>query len=436
MHRLYGICRLGLLENGELTMAFEYGFYNSVDHDRLYENRQLSEMFNGIILDGVFKYYPINGSNANNNRYMITRADGMSIYVGTGMAWFKSTWTLNTEKIRLTLSGSDQNKDRYDLVALEIRDARANSISVIEGKPSSNPVKPTPISEEGLHQYPLAYIMVRAGVTEITDNDIENMVGTEATPYVKNIAEDIYNSSVNRLDVTEYGYILDARQGKVLNDKITAQNATISSINSGTSSQTNYIESSLKSTYNGQKIPFKFGVSGSGSNQKYGYYELQNGKYVFVPFVEGKPEDNIVNLGKLENGRYDASIKYPDLYQQFTVRNFFVRIKKMTLSNSLAENSTYHEKKHFTNESGNLWWQIHAAVLNALRVGTLTSYDNRTGIFTISSTGLGPVTANISYSLGEGTSPGWGVYDSWDATISLSIDDYDVYLLAGRFVSS
>lgn len=33
---------------------FTYGFYNSQDHDRVYDANDFSAIFNGIINDGVF----------------------------------------------------------------------------------------------------------------------------------------------------------------------------------------------------------------------------------------------------------------------------------------------------------------------------------------------------------------------------------------------
>ena len=35
-------------------MAVTYGFYNSLNKDRVYNAEQMSSIFNGIITDGVF----------------------------------------------------------------------------------------------------------------------------------------------------------------------------------------------------------------------------------------------------------------------------------------------------------------------------------------------------------------------------------------------
>ena len=36
-------------------MSLTYGFYNSVDHDRVYDATQFGSIFDGVINDGVFQ---------------------------------------------------------------------------------------------------------------------------------------------------------------------------------------------------------------------------------------------------------------------------------------------------------------------------------------------------------------------------------------------
>ena len=68
-------------------------------------------------------------------------------------------------------------------------EVRANSIKVIKGTPATNPVAPTLINTELVHQYPLADIYVGANVTEIIPANITNRVGTEACPLSTGILE-------------------------------------------------------------------------------------------------------------------------------------------------------------------------------------------------------------------------------------------------------
>lgn len=77
--------------------------------------------------------------------------------------------------------------DRIDAVVLEINandSVRVNSIKVVNGTPSSSPVKPTLSNNNKLYQIPFAYIYRKAGVDIIETADITNAVGTSECPFV------------------------------------------------------------------------------------------------------------------------------------------------------------------------------------------------------------------------------------------------------------
>ena len=160
-------------------MAVTYGFYNSVNGDRRYDALQMSSIFDGIILDGVFQHYA--------ERLMVHAATGMTVNVHPGRAWFNHTWTLNDSVLPLTIPQSELILDRIDSVVLEVdaRDAvRKNTIKVVRGTPSSNPQRTPPIRMQDLNQYPLAYVYVKAKASAITQANITNNVGMSTCPYV------------------------------------------------------------------------------------------------------------------------------------------------------------------------------------------------------------------------------------------------------------
>lgn len=175
-------------------MSFTYGFYNSVNHDRVYDALQLSSIFDGIIADGVYE--------TQGQKFMVTASDpaSMVVTVGTGRAWFHHTWSLNDSLLPLTIEASDLVLDRIDVVCLEINtnnSVRANSIKVLKGLPDSNPVPPELTHTEYINQYPLAEITIAAGVSSITQSAITNKVGTTDTPFVIGVidvmdASDLY----------------------------------------------------------------------------------------------------------------------------------------------------------------------------------------------------------------------------------------------------
>jgi hypothetical protein len=160
-------------------MSLTYGFYNAVGNDRVYDAVQLSQMFNGIITDGVFKLV--------GNKFLVTQNSGMGIICKSGKAWFKNTWTLNDGDLDLTVTPSDLILPRIDTVALEVNTGvgvRANAIKVIAGTPNATPVAATLTHTAELNQYPLAYVLVGVGVTSIVDANITQVVGTVECPYI------------------------------------------------------------------------------------------------------------------------------------------------------------------------------------------------------------------------------------------------------------
>ena len=167
-------------------MSLTYGFYNSVNHDRVYDATQFGSIFDGVINDGVF--------NNIGDLFVVTPHEGMEVFVGTGRAWFNGTWTLNDSNIALTISESHPIYNRIDAIVLEVNansDVRENTIKIVEGTPASSASRPTLIDNEFQHQHPLAYVSISANASSITSADIENVVGLEeeGCPFVTGILE-------------------------------------------------------------------------------------------------------------------------------------------------------------------------------------------------------------------------------------------------------
>lgn len=165
-------------------MAFTCGFFDSLSGDRKYNAKQISEIFDGVIRDGVYMSI--------GTRFLVEQGTGMQITVNTGRAWFNHTWTLNDAKFPLTVELADLILDRIDAVVLEVDsslETRKNQFKVIKGTPASNPQKPQMVNTEFIHQYALAYIRVKKGATSITTSDIEINVGKSDCPFVTSILE-------------------------------------------------------------------------------------------------------------------------------------------------------------------------------------------------------------------------------------------------------
>jgi hypothetical protein len=158
-------------------MALTYGFYNSVDHDRMYNAAQISSLFDGIINDGVFSSV--------GSCFQTTANAGMTINVGSGRAWFNRTWTNNDTLLPLVIETAHAILNRIDVVILEVDQTevvRANSIKILKGTAATDPLVPALTNTELVHQYDLAQIYVGAGVTAITQDKITNRVGQGTYP--------------------------------------------------------------------------------------------------------------------------------------------------------------------------------------------------------------------------------------------------------------
>lgn len=168
-------------------MAVTSGFFNSKNHDRLYDAEQLSSIFDGVITDGIFQsigdaFFV----------HSLTTSDN-TVLVGTGRAWFDHTWTLNDTPYSIVLDPPSSVLGRIDAVVIDVdgtESVRKNSIMLIKGTYAETPKRPTLIKEPRHNQYPLCYINVPAGSSApILDANIVNVIGTDACPLITGILD-------------------------------------------------------------------------------------------------------------------------------------------------------------------------------------------------------------------------------------------------------
>jgi hypothetical protein len=167
-------------------MSVSSGFFNSLNGDRKYNAAQISAIFDGLIIDGVFASI--------GTAFAVKAAGGLTVNVGIGKAWFDHTWTVNDSILPMTAPEAEVLLDRIDAVVLEVNgteSVRENTIKFIKGNPSSAPSRPTLTNEGNVHQYPLCYIYRKYGTAVINQADITPMVGTESTPFVTGILQTI-----------------------------------------------------------------------------------------------------------------------------------------------------------------------------------------------------------------------------------------------------
>jgi len=185
-------------------MAITYGFYNAVDEDRTYSATEFSSILDGVVEDGVFESI--------GNKFAVSAGSGLNINVDTGRAWFNRHWTLNDSVLTLELKTAESVLNRYDAVILEIDESlsvRANGIKILTGTPSLKPTYPTIKNNETLHQYPLAYVYVGAGVTQITSGNIKSVIGTSRCPYASGTLNEVTFTNIVDQLVAQFNSWLD-----------------------------------------------------------------------------------------------------------------------------------------------------------------------------------------------------------------------------------
>ena len=163
-------------------MAVTSGFFNSLNGDRKYSAEQFSALFDNLITDGVFANV--------GTAFGVTASGDNTVTVGIGRAWFNSVWVYNDALYPMVAQDPEVLLDRIDAIVIEINhneSVRSGSIRWVYGSPGSSPVRPTLTNTDVVHQYPLAYVRRKAGVSAVIQADITNMIGMSECPYVTGI---------------------------------------------------------------------------------------------------------------------------------------------------------------------------------------------------------------------------------------------------------
>ena len=160
-------------------MAIKSGFFNSMNHDRIYDADDINSIFDGIITDGVFGNI--------GNRFQVTQTGGMTVNIGTGKARLHQIFVENDANLLLTIPQSDVLLNRIDSIVVHVDktvNGRVGNIVVKKGVPSQNPVIPSLENDGQIYEMPIANIKVNANVNKITASDIQYLVGKDTTPLI------------------------------------------------------------------------------------------------------------------------------------------------------------------------------------------------------------------------------------------------------------
>jgi len=223
-------------------MTLKYGFYDSLSGDRVYNAGDVSSIFDGIIVDGIFA--------SEGGQFVVSAITSqMNVSVASGRAWFNSTWTSSDAATILAVDTAEAVLNRIDIVALEIDKTtagRINSLKIIKGTPASSPTPPTLSSSGNIYQYALAHIYVGAGVTAITQANITNYVGSASTPFVVGAlntisVEELFAQLEAQFDAwfTNLQNQLDSNQAANLQNQIDGINTELGALGAGWTDEDN-----------------------------------------------------------------------------------------------------------------------------------------------------------------------------------------------------
>ena len=154
-------------------MAITYGFFNAIKqsdgtYDRAYNSDQISDMFEGLVSDGVFESI--------GDAMVVTAKSGMTVQVGTGRASIDGRWIKNDAKMDIALAASNIALNRWSAIVIRLN-MSSRTMSIVEkvGTAATNPVKPSLTNSTTVKEKCLAYVYVKAGAGSITQVDISDV---------------------------------------------------------------------------------------------------------------------------------------------------------------------------------------------------------------------------------------------------------------------
>ena len=176
-------------------MAFQFGFFNSVDGDRMYNADDLSLFYYGLISNGVLAS-PLTS-------LAVSAGMGMKVNVAAGRAMVNCKYFINTESYELTVQEADATNPRIDRVILQMNTAGRDFMILIRtGTPAAEPAAPALVRTGSIYELSLAKITVAAEASAVTSSMItderedKTVCGFCTFPIEQEYAKDAGNGAV------------------------------------------------------------------------------------------------------------------------------------------------------------------------------------------------------------------------------------------------
>ena len=143
-------------------MAEKYGFFNSINNDRVYDASDVAGFLSKFFTNGIF-----------NNSLSVSANDNMTVSVATGTANINGYSYENTASLTLDVNDADNTLNRIDSVILRLNLSDRNiTAMILEGQTATTPSQPTLTRSGNIYDLRLANITVSAGITRITADKI------------------------------------------------------------------------------------------------------------------------------------------------------------------------------------------------------------------------------------------------------------------------
>ena len=161
-----------------------YGFFNSQNGDRRYNADQMSEYFEGLISDGVYESV--------GDGMVVEAASGMTVSIGTGRAVIDCKWMDSSADEQITISAADPVNPRYTAIVVRLdRTRRLMEFDAVDGDAAADPDYPTATWTDSVKELVLAYILVSAGATSISQADITDARSLDVCGWVTGLIDHI-----------------------------------------------------------------------------------------------------------------------------------------------------------------------------------------------------------------------------------------------------
>lgn len=172
-------------------MAISFGFFNSLNGDRTYDADQMSEYFDGLISNGVYE------SVGDALQVKAVTGGGMNVQVMPGRGVINCKWISNNSALILEVTAAHAVLNRWTAVVMRLDTVnRLMTITTKDGTPASTPTKPSMDNTASVVELCLAYIYVGAGVTSISQANIEDMRASDLCGWVTGLIDQVDTSEL------------------------------------------------------------------------------------------------------------------------------------------------------------------------------------------------------------------------------------------------